>query len=233
MPRPPRPRLAGAIYHVTARGVARRSIFEDDDDRLVLTRLLDRVVVERRWEVHTACFMPNHVHVVVRTPEADISEGMQRVLGEHARHFNLRHERTGHLFQGRFHTQLVKRDLHHLELFRYVARNPVRAGICDHPSAFAWSTHAVLAGEVEPPAFLSFAGVQQAFAGPAAYRDFVLAERCETDLVATLLGDGSVGRIRLALDAGATLSDVGRRLRLAPSTILRRLEQAGLRKEGV
>jgi REP element-mobilizing transposase RayT len=81
--------------------------------------------------------MPNHVHFVVQTPAADLSEGMHRINGMYARAFNARHDVEGHLFGSRFHAVVVESDWHLLELFRYLALNPARAGLCRLPQQWA------------------------------------------------------------------------------------------------
>lgn len=224
MPRPHRPLAPGLLYHLTSRGNERRAIFRDDHDRLRFASLLTRTVGERRWEVHAACLMPNHVHLVLRTPNPDLSDGMRRILGDYARGFNDRHDRSGHLFGGRFHSVVVHRHAHQQELLRYVALNPVAAGLCATPEQFGWSTHAALAGLTPPPAFLTFAGVGEAFQGDIGrYAAFVADGIATSDLLAVLLGDQSLERVRIAVDAGFSLRQIGERLGISRSGVRDRL----------
>jgi REP element-mobilizing transposase RayT len=144
MPRPPRLQLAGAIYHVTARGNRRVDIFMDDSDRRLFLALLERTVTRYGWRCHTYCLMKNHFHLVIETPEPNISDGMQFLAGLYAAAFNHRHGLSGHLFQGRFHTVVLKSDGQLLATVRYVLLNPVRAGLCERPGDWKWSSYGTI-----------------------------------------------------------------------------------------
>jgi len=85
--------------------------------------------------------MPNHYHLLLETPEADLSAGMQEINSRHAMWFNWRYELDGHLFQGRFKSVHVETETHLLELARYVVLNPVRAGLCESPAQWVWSSY--------------------------------------------------------------------------------------------
>jgi REP-associated tyrosine transposase len=140
MPRPPRIQLAGGTYHVTSRGNRRQSIYHDDDDRRSFLAMRDRVVVRCGWRVHAYCLMTNHFHLLVETPRPNLSAGMQRLKCEYAAYFNERHSLVGHLFQQRFGSRLIETEEHLLEALSYIAFNPVRAGLCEHPSEWPWSS---------------------------------------------------------------------------------------------
>lgn len=155
MPRPPRPQFAGAIYHVTARGNRRQEIFTDDRDRLRFLGLLDQVASRHGWVGHAYCLMPNHFHLVVETPRPTLSAGLQWLNGSYAQWFNWRHQKDGHLFQGRFHSVLVTTDAHLLELSRYTVQNPVRARLCASPIDWPWSSCRASLGLSRPSRFLS------------------------------------------------------------------------------
>jgi REP element-mobilizing transposase RayT len=133
-------------YHVTSRGVDRMDIFRDDDDRQAFLDGLKAVVLAREWECLAYCLMDNHFHILVRTPHADISSGMQELKSRYARRFNDKYGRSGPLFDGRFHGELVETDSHLLASARYIDRNPVRAGMCSSPAEWKWSGHADLTG---------------------------------------------------------------------------------------
>jgi REP element-mobilizing transposase RayT len=169
MPRGPRLVDQGGIYHLIARGNRRQVIFRDDYDRRVLA-LLDRVVRSRDWQCFGYCLMPNHYHLVVETPDADLSAGVQHLNGVYAQGFNHRHELDGHLFQGRFHSVAVESDWHLFELARYLALNPVRSGLCARPDEWPWSSHRAVIGRVAAPAFLATAQILAHFGEPAAAR---------------------------------------------------------------
>lgn len=154
MARPLRLEYPGALYHLTGRGDAREVIFHDDADRRSFLDTLSDVIARHRWVCHAYCLMENHYHLVIETPEGSLSRGMQLLNGVYTRWFNRRHQRTGHLFQGRFKAILVERESYLLELARYVVLNPVRAGMVQTPRDWPWSSYLATAGHVEPPAYL-------------------------------------------------------------------------------
>src|SRR3954469_13576545 len=155
MARPLRLQVAGGIYHVTARGEAGSRIYADDIDRQYFLRLVARVRSRMTWRCLAYCLMANHYHLVVETERANLARCMQHLNGAYAQWFNRRHDRPHtHLFQGRYHSVLVQRDAHLLELARYLAWNPVAAGLCRRPEDWAWSSHRATLG-LEPPGVAS------------------------------------------------------------------------------
>ncbi len=139
---------AGGVYHLYARGNDRCLIFRDDADRELYLRLLGVVREKARWKVLSFCLMDNHVHLVVETAEGNLGWGMQWLHGQFARAFNRRHGRTGHLFGERFGSTVIEDDGHLCMALRYVALNPVSAGLCERPEEWAWSScAATLRGE--------------------------------------------------------------------------------------
>jgi REP-associated tyrosine transposase len=168
-----RQNVAGGIYHVTARGNARQAIFLDELDYVALLRQLSETVVRFAWRCHSFCLIPNHYHLLLETPEPNLSRGMLLLNGAYARRFNGRHERAGHVFQGPYRARLVARDEHLLELCRYIALNPVRAGLCDDPAAWAWSSYRAIAGLERRPPYLCVDWVHSLFGSARAFRAFV------------------------------------------------------------
>ncbi len=163
MPRAPRIQIAGGIYHVTNRGNDGRAIVLDSADRgLFLVHLAD-VVARFRWLCLAYCLLDNHYHLVVETPEPNLSAGMQRLDSVYAQRFNRLHGRTGHLWQGRYWAAPVVRGAHLLELTRYVALNPVRAGVCTAPGEWRWSSYPATIGLERPPSFLAVASLLAIF----------------------------------------------------------------------
>ena len=142
MARKPREEVAGGIYHVYARGNDRRAVFIDDTDYRIYEAVLERVIARQGWLCLAYCLMPNHVHLLLETPKPTLSDGMRRLHGDYARTFNLRHRRSGHLFQGRFGCRRVKDDGHLAAVAGYVPANPVAAGLCRRPEDWPWSSHA-------------------------------------------------------------------------------------------
>lgn len=163
MARPLRMEFSGALYHVTSRGDRREPIFEDDEDRLGYLKILAEVVKQFNWLCHGYCLMTNHYHLVVETPEGNLSKGMRQLNGMYTQASNRRHGRTGHLFQGRFKSILVDKDSYLLELTRYVVLNPVRAKMVKKPGEYKWSSYRAMTGEEASPEWLATDGLLMQF----------------------------------------------------------------------
>jgi len=155
MARPLRLEYPGAVYYVTARGNAGQEIFLDDEDREAFLETLGTVVARFHWIVHAYCLMTNHYHLLVETPEANLSRGMRQLNGVTTQAFNRRHARTGHVLEGRFKAILVEKESHLLELARYVVLNPVRAKAALHPRLWKWSSYRATSQEARVPDFLT------------------------------------------------------------------------------
>lgn len=178
MSRPLRLEFPGAIWHVTSRGNERRDIYRDDIDRRRFLGYLARVVSLRRWRLHAWVLMSNHYHLLLETPEVGLSRGMKWLNQKYAEAFNTRHQRVGHLFQGRFHGVLVEREGHLLELLRYLVLNPVRAQLVRFAGDYAWSNYRATAGLQSPPPWLDVDWTLRQFADDHdAYRQFVADAR--------------------------------------------------------
>ena len=154
-PQRPRVQIADGIYHVTTRGNRQRAIYTDVRSRERFLTLLADVVERMHWRLHAYCLMTNHYHLLVETPEANIARGMERLNGIYARWFNWRNGCEGHLFQRRYHDEMVERDAHLIELARYIVLNPIRARICAHPAEWPWSSYNATIASVSPPSFLT------------------------------------------------------------------------------
>ncbi len=127
MARPLRILFPDACYHVTCRGNERKPIFRDDTDRSVFIGKLRASCEIYGVEIHAYVLMPNHFHLIVKTPKANLSEFMRHFNISYTAAFNRRHKRVGHLYQGRYKAILVEEDSYLLELSRYVHVNPVRS----------------------------------------------------------------------------------------------------------
>lgn len=139
MPRRPRSHLPDGAFHIVSRGVDRRRIFLDDLDHEHYLGLLTKAVERHRWMLHAACLMPNHVHLLITSTRARMSDGMRRLNGVYAAWFNFRYGRWGHLFGDRFWSGAVTDERQLAAAWAYVLSNPVRAGLCDRPSDWRWS----------------------------------------------------------------------------------------------
>ena len=152
--------LAGeTVYHVIAKATGTDRLYVSATDYRHFLRLLERVVLGFRWRCFTYCLIGTHYHLMVETPEPSLARGMHRLNGMYAQAFNRRHERSGHLFGDRYYSGLVDGEAHALELERYIALNPVRAGLSRSPAQWPWSSYAATIGNATPPAFLESEGI--------------------------------------------------------------------------
>lgn len=159
MARPLRIEFPGAIYHVTSRGDRREAIFEDNEDRQSLLTIVGQAMERFDAAVLAYCLMDNHYHLVVHTRRANLSRLMQHLNGVYTQAYNRRHNKMGHLFQGRFKGILVDRNAYLLEVCRYVDLNPLRARMVRDPGNWPWSSYGAHTGRSPGPAWLDTAAV--------------------------------------------------------------------------
>ena len=155
MPRPPRLDEPGAVHHVTSRGARQLPLFHDGFDNQRWLRIFPGVAERFGWGCIAYCLMPNHYHLVIATPDANLALGMHRLNLRYALAFNQRYETNGHAFDARYGAERVGRDAHFLESIRYVFLNPVRAGLCRRPEDWPWSSYRASIGLEAPPPFLA------------------------------------------------------------------------------
>ena len=142
MTRPLRIEVAAGFFHVTSRGIARKTIFRDDLDHHCFLSELRRTLKRTGWRCLSYCLMGNHFHLLVQTPKPNLSQGMRDLKSEYANGFNHRHGLDGSLFKARYWSQLIQEDAHLLTVGAYIAQNPVRAGLTDDAAAWPWSSYA-------------------------------------------------------------------------------------------
>jgi putative transposase len=165
MARPLRIEFPGAVYHVTSRGDRREAIFVDDEDRRSLLDVVGQAMSRFDGQLLAYCLMGNHYHFVLHTRKANLSMLMRHVNGVYTQTFNRRHDKVGHLFQGRFKAILVDRDAYLLEVCRYVELNPVRARMVRKPSAWPWSSYRAHVGQAAAPEWLDVSGLHSYLLG--------------------------------------------------------------------
>jgi REP-associated tyrosine transposase len=148
-----RPRLfaPGLFYHVIVRGNQRRKTFFSDADYMVYLERLGRYRRRYGYIIHAFCLMPNHVHLLVESSAQPLAKFMQGVQQSYSQYFNLRHRKSGQVFEGRYKAIVCEKDEYWLQLTRYIHLNPVRAGMVDEPEQYLYSGHrAYLDGKNRP-----------------------------------------------------------------------------------
>jgi putative transposase len=234
MARPLRIEYDGAVYHVTSRGNEQRPIFRDNTDRDLFLNILSQVIERFHWLCYAYCLMRNHYHLVIETPDANLSKGMRQLNGVYTQAFNRRHRRAGHLFQGRFKGILVQKESHFLEVCRYVVLNPIRAKAARQPGDWAWSSYRATGGLASVPGWLSAGEVLSHFgqrrgAAQDRYRDYVNegigGQTIWADLEAqSLLGvEGFAEALKDHVSGKREVREIPRGQRLIGRTALRKL----------
>lgn len=141
MARPLRIEYPNAFYHITSRGNERRAIFGSRVDYQRLLGYFESATERYGARIHCFCLMPNHYHLLLETPRANLRRILHHLNTSYTNYFNTKTERVGHLFQGRYRAILVEKDTYALELSRYIHLNPVRANLVNEPSQYSWSSY--------------------------------------------------------------------------------------------
>ena len=144
--------VAGLIYQCVARGVDRRRIFVDEADFRKYIALLAAVVQRQGWKLYCFCLMPNHVHLLIQTVDANMGNGMQWLQSRYALYFNERHARAGHLFETTYKSSALTTDGAFINMVGYIVVNPVDAALCRHAEEWPWGSHAIVTDPFAPAA---------------------------------------------------------------------------------
>jgi putative transposase len=176
--RPLRIIYPGAFYHVTSRGNEKKDIFKSRRDREKFLEYLASAAERYGAVIYAYCLMSNHFHLFMQTPEGNLSQVMQHIIGAYTTYFNIKRKRAGHLFQGRYKSVLVEADEYSAELTRYIHLNPVKAGITGKADEYQWSSYRAYIGAAPTPEWLKprFILVSFGKSEPISrknYRDFV------------------------------------------------------------
>jgi REP element-mobilizing transposase RayT/predicted XRE-type DNA-binding protein len=150
----------GAFYHVTSRGNERKAVFKSKRDRDKFLEYLESATQRYDALIHAYCLMDTHYHLLLETPSGNLPQIMRHINGAYTTYFNVKRDRSGHLFQGRYQAILVDIDEYAKELSRYIHLNPVRAKIVETPEEYDWSSYKCYIGKQSPAKWL--------------YRDFIL-----------------------------------------------------------
>ena len=143
---PRRGDVPAGSYHVVTRSAGPIPIYLDDEDRTWFCTYLLRAIKAHGWTCRAFCLMTTHYHLLLQVPENALQKGMQRLNGCYARRFNARHERKGHLFGERYYADAIESDGQLLAVHRYIARNPVKAGLVRTPEEWPWTSYRGAAG---------------------------------------------------------------------------------------
>lgn len=180
MARPLRITYPGAYYHVTSRGNEKRDVFKSQKDREKFLSYLESATERYGAAIHAYCLMGNHFHLLLETPQGNLSAIMRHIVGAYTTYYNVKRKRAGHLFQGRYKAILIEADEYATVLSQYIHLNPVRAKIVALPQEYKWSSYQSYIGEVSPPEWLRTDFILGYFSKTEAtarkrYREFVEA----------------------------------------------------------
>ena len=178
MSRPLRIEFSGACYHITARGNFGQALFTDIEDAQKFLDLLIIEIKQHQWLCHSYCLVGDHYHLVIETPEPNLGRGMGRLNMRYSQWFGRRHQRSGHLFQGRYKAILFEKDRHLPEICRHVVNNPVRLDLVNRVDLWRWSSYRALASDDAWSDWLTTEFVLSAFgpdldAAQSAWRTYV------------------------------------------------------------
>lgn len=172
MARPLRIEFPGAFYHVISRGNERKAVFRKPADYELFLKTLKDACDYFNARIHSYCLIPNHLHLLIETKDANLSGFMKRLLGVYTIRFNRRHKRHGHLFQGRYKAFLVDKDNYLLELSRYIHLNPVKAKLVRNPQDYPWSSMRYFVRD-KSPEYLYTRLILDEFRSTGDYQNFV------------------------------------------------------------
>ncbi|MCK5057372.1 MAG: transposase [Candidatus Aminicenantes bacterium] len=237
----------GTLYHITHRGNEKKPVFLDTDDRECFLDVFGVVIDRFGWNCHSYVLMDNHYHLLVETPGGNLSKGMMQLNSTYTQKFNRKHNRVGHLFQGRFKSILVEKDVYLLELSRYIVLNPVRASLVENITDWNWSSFPAMIGNVPCPGFLTIDWLLGQFSAKkkkaiALYTKFVQAGAGINFPNDELIGQSILGSSKfineinryfgeIKLDAIKKEQEFTKKQRFTLETELEAIFQKGIRKD--
>lgn len=178
----------GATYHITARGNRREPIFHDPRDYQQYIDFVKLCLKDFPFSIHAYCLMPNHIHLLLETEDKPPGTIIKFIHTRYAIYFNKRYDLTGHVFQGRYHSNLVKSDKYFLIVSRYIHLNPVEAKMVNKPEHYYWSSFSNYLNTSEKDSFIKTKRTLSLFPEPhhTAYQTYVETEPTEEDHHSTL-----------------------------------------------
>ena len=169
MPRHARHMSTSGFMHIITRGIGRQLLFEEPEDYRHYLTALERYCIETCVNVCAYCLMENHVHLLVHGEAEQIITFMKKLGVSYSFYFNRKYDRVGHLFQDRYRSEPVENDAYLLTVFRYILRNPCKAGICK-ASEYPWSSYSMY---VAPPQHMNLDLIHEKLGSYEQYRDFI------------------------------------------------------------
>jgi len=137
----PRRRSCTGIYHIMLRGINKQSIFHEDQDRVKFLSTLDRYKQVSNYQLFGYCLMTNHIHLLIKENDEPVSNVIKRISSSYVFWYNQKYNRTGHLFQERYRSEVVDNESYLLTVLRYIHQNPVKAGLCKNLQNYRWSSY--------------------------------------------------------------------------------------------
>ncbi len=213
------------------RGRRGEKIFEGKDDYLSFVEILEELAEVFNVNIAAYCLMTNHYHLLVKTPDANLSRSMRHLNSLYTQRYNRRHGYDGPLFRGRYKSILVESDSYALELVRYIHRNPFEAGIVDSLEKYPWSSHKPYMSDAKKWKWLYKSYILKLFSDSGKeslrlYKQFVLKETPEEinrifgrkKLPSVLGSKGFIDRIKGRFFSPEDFEEIPEARRLAPDT---------------
>lgn len=242
MARPIRIEYAGALYHVTSRGDRQENIYLDDSDRLGFLSILSDIHKSHNWLIHAYCLMDNHYHLLIETPDSNLSRGMRQLNGVYTQMTNRHHGKVGHVFQGRYKAILVQKETYLLELARYIVLNPVRARMVRAAKDWRWSSYRQTAGLTKSVSWLSTEWLLSSFgkrlgSAQKKYREFIIQGKNQPSPWESLRSQVFLGseeyveKLLQAIDLDKDLSEIPQSQRRKKAKTLQWYDKHSIRRD--
>ena len=141
MPRTTRIKSSSGIYHIILRGINRQTIFEDEEDAEKFIQTLKDCKEKSGYKLYGYCLMGNHIHLLIKEEKEDLGITMRRLGASYVYWYNWKYERSGHLFQDRYKSEVVEDERYFLTVLRYIHQNPLKAGFVKDIKEYKWSSY--------------------------------------------------------------------------------------------
>jgi len=129
------------LYHIFNRGVEKKDIFKSDEDRIKFITILEKSLKEFNFKIYAYVLMPNHYHLLLEDTDGKLPNIMKYIGENYAMYFNWKYKRVGHLYQGRYKSIIVEKEMYLKEVLRYIILNPIRKEIVENLNYYPWSSY--------------------------------------------------------------------------------------------